>query len=77
MLLVLLRAVMAAREREDQRVIALQLAESAQCARVVGQLVVGKGASGHDVRAHDFTPSMAIAWVSLTAAEPECRPSRA
>ena len=34
MLLVLLRAVMAARQREDQRVISLQFAELPQSARV-------------------------------------------
>ena len=49
MLLVLLGAVVAAREREDQRVVALQLAEPPHGVRVVGQLVVGKDASGHDV----------------------------
>ena len=42
MLLVLLRAVVAAREREDQRVLALQLAQLARRVRVIGQLVVGK-----------------------------------
>ena len=52
MLLVLLRAVVAAREREDQRVVALQLAELARRVRVVGQLVVGKRAAGHDVGTH-------------------------
>ena len=57
MLLVLLRAVVAAREREDQRVVALQLAEPAWRARVIGQLVVGKGASGRDVSAHGWSPS--------------------
>src|SRR5215472_11926499 len=57
MLLMLFRAVVAAREREDQRIIPLKLAESAQSVRVIGQLVVGKGASRHDVRAHTWTPS--------------------
>ena len=38
MLLVLFRAVVAAREREDQRVISLEVAELAQRARMVGQL---------------------------------------
>jgi len=60
MLLMLLRAVVAAREREDQRVIALKLAELAQCTRVIGQLVVGKGASGHDVRPHSWIPPMGV-----------------
>src|SRR5207249_4456383 len=56
MLLVLLRAVVAAREREDQRVLALQLAELAWGRCVIGQLVIGKGASGRDVRTHGRTP---------------------
>jgi hypothetical protein len=42
MLLVFLRAVMAARKRQDQRVIALEFAEPARCARLIGQLIVGK-----------------------------------
>jgi hypothetical protein len=41
----------AAREREDHRVVALQLAKPARSARIVGQLVVGKGGSGHHVSA--------------------------
>ena len=40
MLLVFLWAVVAARERENQRVVALELAESAYCTRVIGQFVV-------------------------------------
>ena len=51
-LLVLLRAVVAAREREDQRVVALELAEPPGDVRVVGQLVVGERAAGGDVGAH-------------------------
>jgi hypothetical protein len=42
MLLVFLRAVVAAREREDQRVVALEFAEFAQCARMIGQFVIGE-----------------------------------
>src|SRR5258705_3328258 len=60
MLLVLLWTVVAAREREDQRIIALQLAELARIARVIGQLVVGKNASRHNVRTHDWTPPMGV-----------------
>jgi hypothetical protein len=52
MLLVLLWAVVATREREDQGIIALQLAELAQVSPVIGQLVVWKNASPHDIRAH-------------------------
>jgi hypothetical protein len=46
MLLVLLWAVVATRKGEDQRIIALQLAELAQFARVIRQLVVGKTPPG-------------------------------
>ena len=53
MLLVLFRAIVAARQREDERIVALQLAEFAQFARVIGQFVVGENASGDDIRAHD------------------------
>ena len=55
-LLVLLRAVVAAREREDQGIVALQLAELSGDALVVGQLVVGERGAGLDVRAHGRTP---------------------
>jgi hypothetical protein len=46
MLLVFLRAVVAAREREDQRVVALEFAKFAQCARMIGQFVIGKKPPG-------------------------------
>ena len=52
MLLVLLRAVVAAGEGEDQRVVALDLAEPPGDVRVVGELVVGERAAGDDVGAH-------------------------
>src|SRR6185312_7251506 len=52
MLLVLFRAIVAAGEREDQRVVALQLAEPAHGIGVVGQLVVGKDPARHDVGTH-------------------------
>ena len=45
-LLVLLGAVVAAREGKDQRVFPLQLAQPAGRARVIGQLVVRKAAPG-------------------------------
>ena len=51
-LLVLLWAVVPAREREDQGVLALDLAELSSNALVIGQLVVGEGAAGGDVAAH-------------------------
>ena len=56
MLLVLLRAVVAAREREDEGVVALQLAEPARDILVIGQLVVGEGGAGNDVGAHGIGP---------------------
>src|ERR1700689_3864560 len=52
MLLVLLWAIVAARQREDQWIVALQLAELARGARVIGQFVVGENASGNDIRTH-------------------------
>src|SRR6478752_1919435 len=55
-LLVLFRAVVAARKREDQRIVALKLAERTNDVRVVGQLVVGKRAAGCDVGAHCWLP---------------------
>src|SRR3954447_20883560 len=51
-LLVLLRAVVPARQREDQRVAALDLAERADVAFVIGQRVIREDAAGDDVRAH-------------------------
>ena len=55
-LLVLLRAVVAAREREDEGVVALQLAEPPRDVRMIGQLVVGERAAGGDVGAHRGSP---------------------
>jgi hypothetical protein len=46
----LLRALVTARECEDQRVLALQLAEPAQSARMIGQFEAGKNTSGHDIK---------------------------
>src|SRR5206468_2217061 len=57
MLLVLLRAVVTACEREDERVIALQRAELARRRSVIGQLVVGKHGAGHHVGTHGLPPS--------------------
>ena len=50
----LLGAVVTAREREDQGVVALDLAELSRNVLVIGQLVVGEGAAGGDVAAHDL-----------------------
>src|SRR3954454_19610477 len=52
MLLVLLGAVVAAREREDQGIIALNLAQAARRVRVIGQLVVRKNGPRCEVVAH-------------------------
>ena len=54
----LLRAVVPTREREDQGVVALDLAELMSDALVIGQLVVGEGAAGGDVAAHDLLLSL-------------------
>src|SRR4051794_30530878 len=51
----LLRAVMAPRQGEDQGVVALQVAELARNLRVVGQLVVGERRAGDDVGPHAGT----------------------
>ena len=47
---VLLRAVVAAGERQDHRVLALDLAQLSRRARVVGQLVVGDDVAGADTQ---------------------------
>src|ERR1700689_1178542 len=60
MLPMLLGAIVAARQSEDERVIALQRAEIAQGARVIGQFVVRENASGHDIRTHDWTPPVSL-----------------
>jgi hypothetical protein len=56
-LLVLLGAVVAAREQEDQRVAALELAEPANGGSVVGQRVIREDAAGDDVGTHGMTAS--------------------
>ena len=53
----LLGAVVAARERDDHRIAALQLAEPADGAGVVGQCVVGEDAADGDVGTHGMTAS--------------------
>ena len=54
----LFRAVVAAREREDQRIAALKLAQSADGAYVVGQRIIGEGAAGDDVGTHGMIASL-------------------
>ena len=51
-LLVLFGAVVTAGKREDQRIAALEFAERADGAGVVGQRVVGEDAAGDDVGTH-------------------------
>ena len=58
---VLFRAVVATRQREDQRVPALELAQRADGAGVVGQRIIGEGAAGDDVGTHGMTASPLIA----------------
>src|SRR5579862_3730003 len=56
MLLVFFRAVVTARESQDEGIVALDFAEFAQCVCVIGQLIVRKNGSGYKVRTHDWTP---------------------
>src|SRR4051794_23107188 len=73
MLLVLFWAVMPARKRKDQRIIALQLAKLPQCARVVGQFVVGKSFSGNNIRTHLWTPVIAEQGIAYSGGSvPSC-----
>src|SRR5215203_4647887 len=67
-LLVLLRAVVAAREREDQGIIPLQLAEPSGDARVIRQLVVRKRAAGRDIGAH--RRSFRLSWARVSIPRP-------
>src|SRR5580700_10848785 len=63
MLLVLLRAVIAACERENQRVATLNLAELADGAGVVRQGVVREDAAGFDVGTHGWNASHVTRWM--------------
>src|SRR5258708_704480 len=56
MLLVLFGAVVAARKCQDQGIIALEFAEPARCACVIGQLIVGNNRSAYEVNSHDWIP---------------------
>ena len=56
-LLVLFRAVVAAGKREDQRIAALEFAQRADRAGVVGQRVIGEDSAGNDVGTHGKTAS--------------------
>ena len=56
-LLMLLRTVVTAGEREDQRIAALELTERADGAGVIGQRVIGKAGAGDDVGTHGMIAS--------------------
>ena len=56
-LLVLFRAVVAARQGEDQRITALKLAERTHRAGVVRKSVIREDAARADVRTHRMTAS--------------------
>src|SRR5262249_8969515 len=73
MLLVLLPAGVAACEREDQRIVPLDVAELPHGARVVGQLVVGKGRAGDDVGTHVWLPRW---WFRKNCGTPTVEASR-
>ena len=57
-LLVFLRAVVAPRQCEDQRVVALDLTELAYRVGVVRQRVIGEDPTGFDIRTHGMTASL-------------------
>src|SRR5579863_7866588 len=69
-LLVLFRTIVAARECQDQRILALDLAERASDAILVGKLVVGECAAGGDVRAHGASPSGRVMLIGATGRPP-------
>jgi hypothetical protein len=52
-LMVLLRAVVTARERQDQWVVALDLAQPSDDAILIGELVIRERRTGADVGTHD------------------------
>src|SRR5205823_951001 len=82
-LLVVLRAVMATREHENQRVVALQLAQATTGLGVVRQLIVGEGPAWRDISAHRVLlfrylvgSSVAVGWRLSCLIAPVRRPSR-
>src|SRR3984957_15672638 len=58
MLPMLLWTVMAEREREEQRIVALERAQSTQNTRVIRQFIVRENGSWYDIRTHRCTPSI-------------------
>src|SRR5215203_4734122 len=77
-LLVLLGAVVATREREDQGIVALKLAEPPGDVRMIGQLVVRERAAGRDAGAHRGSPLCRPGRLSArrAAGRRRCRRSR-
>src|ERR1700722_5739972 len=71
-LLVLFWAIVAARKCQDQRILALNLAERTRDAILVGQLEGGECAAGDDVGAHNSSPSgqVRVDWCYRPAAWP-------
>src|SRR6266487_6615739 len=65
MLLMLLGAIVAARERENQRVVTLQVTEPAHGVRMVGKLVVGEHCARRDVRTHRLDSFVAVTRIGL------------
>jgi hypothetical protein len=59
-LLVFLGAVVTSRQRENQRILALQLAQLARCTQVIGKLEVGKDCPRYHIGAHHTTPVTGI-----------------
>ena len=53
----LFRAVVAARQGQDQRIAALKLAQRADVAGVVGQRIIGEGTAGDNVGTHGMIAS--------------------
>jgi len=62
-LLVLFRAVVAARQGEDQRIAALKLAQPAHRAGMVRDSVTGEGAARDDAGTHEMTASPLAPWL--------------
>jgi hypothetical protein len=69
-LLVFLWTVMPTREREDQWIFALQLAELPQGASMIKQFVVRGSISWQNVRTHDFNSSEGNPWCAFQSCVP-------
>src|ERR1700686_1930536 len=60
MLLVLLWTIVTARQRKDERIIALEFAELPQLPRLIGQFIVGKNSAKNNIRTHKCSPSVSL-----------------